>query len=305
MFFLGRIKRTKKKVVLGRKSWRENLIHKLLQDASDVEELIRMSLNHRTLAIAAAAILVTVTISGSTCNAAKRSKVYVPAKIIKGASITKGRAFYSSRIPEDTLAGIRLGRGARSILAKWGNPTRVTVGSTTSNVDTSNSQPAYTPAAANPYGTITQGLNAIAGMYGGQNMLPGLPGLPGVGTNAQQQTQSQSGGTTQSLTEEEVTWTYDLSNGVTLEFIITDGIITQITAGGVGPWKLSRTRSGLELGDTYKLVLWVSGYPESQKYVGRFLRVSYVNKSRALYTFINKKLVGVTIAMVPSEISLK
>ncbi len=121
--------------------------------------------------------------------------------------------------------------------------------------------------------------------------MPGMPGQPG-------QTPGRAG----ILSQEEVTWTYDLPSGITLEFILTDGKITQITAGGVGPWVASKTRTGLELGDTYKLVLWVMGYPESQKYSGRFLRVSYVNSNRVLYTFLNKKVVGITIALVPEEI---
>jgi len=78
-----------------------------------------------------------------------------------------------------------------------------------------------------------------------------------------------------------------------------------ITVGGVGPWGLSKTRTGLQLGDSYKLVLWVCGYPESQRYAGRFLRLSYVDKSRVLYTFLNKKMVGVTIALVQEELAQK
>jgi hypothetical protein len=112
-----------------------------------------------------------------------------------------------------------------------------------------------------------------------------------------------SGGESSSLRQEEVTWTYDLQNGITLEFIITEGTVTQITVGGIGPWGLSKTRTGLQLGDSYKLVLWVCGYPESQRFVGRFLRLSYVDKSRALFTMMDKKVVGVTIALVPQEIA--
>jgi hypothetical protein len=151
-------------------------------------------------------------------------------------------------------------------------------------------------------------LNMAAGMIGLQNPpmagLPGMPGMPAPGGVAPVQPQA-TGGTTSVLTQEEVTWTYDLNNGITLEFIITDGLITQITVGGAGPWSLSKTRTGLQLGDTYKLALWVCGYPESQKYVGRFLRISYVNKNRALFTFLKNKLVGVTIAMVPTELTLQ
>ena len=124
----------------------------------------------------------------------------------------------------------------------------------------------------------------------------GMPGAP----PAAAEVAPESGPST--IVSDEITWTYDLPSGITLEFIITDGLVTQITVGGQGPWKLSRTRTGLQLGDTYKLVLWVCGYPENQRYSGRFLRTSYVNKSRALYTFLNKRLVGITIAMVPQEL---
>lgn len=287
---------------------------------SQVEELGSMILIRRTSAIVAAAILVLAISAGSLWAAKGTGKLSVPKNIIKGSAVTTGRAFYKSPLPEDRLAGIRLGREAKEILAKWGNPSRVTVGTpqVEGAVTTPEGMPAYTPAAAtggfNPYASAAQGVNLAASMVGLQNpaMSPmgGLPTLPGIsgmnmpGTTTTQPQQA-AGGTTTVLTEEEVTWTYDLNNGITLEFIITDGLITQITVGGKGPWGLSKTRSGLQLGDTYKLALWVCGYPENQKYVGRFLRASYVNKSRALYTFLNNRLVGVTIAMVPNEITLK
>ena len=106
------------------------------------------------------------------------------------------------------------------------------------------------------------------------------------------------------LTYGEVTYTYDLPNGITLEFVLTEGIVTQITVGGVGPWAMSKTRMGIQLGDTYKLVVWVCGYPESQAYVGRFLRVSYISKGRVMYTFLGKKVVGVTISIEPDKLIL-
>lgn len=266
-----------------------------------------------------AAILIFSMAAGNLWAARGASKIYVPAKIIKGAAVTKGRAFYKTGVPENSLAGIRLGRGARDILAKWGNPSRITVGSPQSEDQAAASEggPAYTSAlpvsggAYNPYASAASGVNMAASMLGYQNSVIGtgstLPALPGVtmpGEAGSSQSQP-NGGSSAALTEEEVTWTYDLQNGITLEFIITDGLITQITVGGAGPWHLSKTRSGLQLGDTYKLALWVCGYPENQKYVGRFLRASYVNKNRALYTFLKNKLVGVTIAMVPTEINLK
>ncbi|MCE5323261.1 hypothetical protein LLG46_08090 [bacterium] len=286
---------------------------------SQTEELGSMFLIRRASVILAGAVLISSLASGSLWAAKGSSKVYVPAKIIKGSSVTKGRAFYKTGVPEDSLAGIRLGRPAREILGKWGNPSRVTVGSPQTDQNaTPEGGPAYTSAMPvaggtyNPYASAASGVNMAASMVGLQNPIMGttsggLPALPGMtmpGEGAPTQSQS-TGGSSAALSEEEVTWTYDLQNGITLEFIITDGLVTQITVGGAGPWGLSKTKSGLQLGDTYKLALWVCGYPENQKYVGRFLRASYVNKNRALYTFLKNKLVGVTIAMVPNDITLK
>jgi len=254
--------------------------------------------------LAVALVLALVT----TCGAAKRAvrsssgKVSVPATILNGSVETKGRAFYASKLPEDILAAIRLGRPANEVLRKWGNPSRITVGTTQSQGPAQNVSPTipgipYTPPQTNTFGG---GLTAGVGL---QNPpMGGMPGLPGMNAPCEMMPMPNNGGPVSTLTSEEVTWTYDLQNGITLEFIITDGLVTQITVGGQGPWGLSKTHTGLQLGDTYKLVLWVCWYPENQRYAGRFLRTSYVNKSRALYTFLNKKLVGITIAMVPSEL---
>jgi hypothetical protein len=248
------------------------------------------------------------------------SRLYIPSSMIAGSLVTKGRVFYRSTQPETTLGGIRLGRSANTILSMWGNPTRITLGTTQAEVASipqpSTAGPAYIPPGgglSSAYSSYMQGVNRAASILGMQTQpLPGLPGLeaPGMvppspqpGVTPQGPT---SGGETQLLSQEEVTWTYDLQNGITLEYIITNGIITQITVGGEGPWSLSKTRTGLQLGDSYKLVLAVCGFPEEpQRYVGRFLRVSYVEKNRVLFTFLNKRVVGITIAMVPQEIQNK
>jgi hypothetical protein len=257
----------------------------------------------RSLAIVWAAVLVLVVGSLGTCLAAKAKvtvskassgKVYVSPQMIKGSLVTGGRAFYAPTVYESTLANIRLGRPAKEVLVKWGNPTRITLGSVQGEAPK-----AQMPSASIPYAP-PGGLPFLDPMGG----LPGLPGLPAPGMPGSPGAPS-SGGESASLRQEEVTWTYDLINGITLEFIITEGLVTQITVGGVGPWGLSKTRTGLQLGDTYKLVLWVCGYPESQRFVGRFLRVSYVDKSRVLFTFLDRKAVGVTIALVPQEIAGK
>lgn len=275
--------------------------------ASYSEESRSMVLFKRASAVLAAAILVCV-MSSNLCLGAKAniSKVSVPKNMVQGSALTTGRSFYKTNIPEDSLAGIKLGRKATDILSKWGNPSRITVGSIQSEVAKVPSTQAgvpYIPSGNDPYASLSNSLNNAVNVMGGNGS--SIQKLPSFGPDGGQPVpgpdSSNTGGSTAMLTQEEVTWTYDLPSGITLEFIITDSYITQITVGGVGPWGLSKTRTGLQLGDTYKLVLWVAGYPESQKYVGRFLRLSYVEKNRALYTLLNNKIVGITIAMVPQE----
>jgi hypothetical protein len=122
-----------------------------------------------------------------------------------------------------------------------------------------------------------------------------MPGFPG----AEQQQQVV-------LVEQEVTWTYDLQDGTTVEFIISgSGRVIQITVGGDRPFTLSKTSKGIKLGSYYKDVIFNYGYPESHSYVGRFLRASYAEDHRVVFTFYGpgaqevKKVVGITIALKP------
>lgn len=290
-----------------------------LNVASYFEELESMVFFRKASALLAVAVFAFLSVSTVLAATATTTKVSVPSNIVKGSLVTSGRAFYRTTVPEDTLAGIKLGRKAQDILSKWGNPTRITIGSVRAQVQqVQNAAPMqpgipYTPSDGNPYADLQNSMNRafdklnVAPAGPGGLSLPTLPGLGQPGAGMPQPGAPMPGQSptpqTSTVEQEEITWTYDLPNGITLEFIVTDGIITQITCGGVGPWGLSKTRSGLQLGDTYKLAIWVAGYPEAQNYVGgRFLRLSYVEKNRALYTFLNNKIVGITIALVPSEL---
>lgn len=278
------------------------------------EESGSMLLYRRTPVIATAAIVLSMLVP-IALHAAGTSpgKVSVPSRILLGSSVTKGRSFNRPTMREDTLGGIRLGREAREVLSKWGNPTRIVVGGGGGEEAAPGAPggPAYTPAGGNPYASLTAGVNMAAGMLGLQNSpggpmaggLPPLPGYPAPNTSPLPNAGPASGGAA-NLSEDEFTWTYDLQGGITLEFVVTDGLVTQITVGGTGPWGMSKTRTGLQLGDTYKLVWWVCGNPESQRFVnGKYLRVSYVNANRVVYTLLKNRVVGVTIALVPQDIT--
>lgn len=135
--------------------------------------------------------------------------------------------------------------------------------------------------------------------------MPSLPGLPGFGMGVP--TLPGAGGPTDAsglpgqqapAIEQQVTWTYDLSDGTTVEFIISEtGHVVQITVGGERPFALSRTSKDIRLGNTYKDVVLRYGYPEGHSNAGRFLRASYADKHRCVFTFLGKKLVGITIAL--------
>jgi hypothetical protein len=215
---------------------------------------------------------------------------------------------------ERTLAGLQLGRPASTVLKKYGNPTSIRVGTValTATVQTpfgmADGGPGANPfAGANPYARAMQGLaneaglgpmNPLAPNYAAPPLEGGLPPLPGIGGPPGTSAPMMTGQQTAAITQQEVTWTYDLAGGVTLEVIVAEGgIITQVTVGGAAQWKSSRTSKGIQLNSTYKDVIYRYGYPEAHTQAGRFLRMSYVDRDRCMFTLLNKRVVGVTIAL--------
>ncbi len=236
---------------------------------------------------------------------------------------------------ELTLAGIRLGGPAQTVLKRFGNPTRTTVGTVTvgsayvasgiPGMPGTQATPGMGPMAA--LSGLTTGYADMLNSAMGGGQLPGLPGMsapgmssspslpvPGLPTTGGMPMSSgmpglpgmlgtldgMQGG--QVYTEEQVTWTYDLANGTTLEFIVSEsGRVIQITVGGDQPYAGSKTSKGIVLGSYYKDVIFKYGYPERHQPIGRFLRVSYADKHRAVFTFLGKKLVGITIALKPEN----
>jgi len=219
---------------------------------------------------------------------------------------------------EMRLAGLQLGRPAITVLKKYGNPTRISVGTVavSATLQTPASQAprgTYNPYNPyNPYGSfagsggVAEGGLAPASPFAPELAPPApgaLPPLPGIGGppmpgGTPAPTPGASGQQTATITEQEVTWTYDLPGGVTLEVIVAEGgIITQITVGGAAKWAASKTSRGIQLNSTYKDVLYKYGYPEAHTQAGRFLRVSYVDKHRCMFTLLNKRVVGITIAL--------
>ncbi|HUV03668.1 MAG TPA: hypothetical protein VMX94_01015 [Armatimonadota bacterium] len=197
------------------------------------------------------------------------------------------------------LAGIKLSGSALIVIQKYGNPSEVRVGAAAM---AQAAGPAYTPGMPSP---------ALGGMPymtpEGSSMpympstaaspafgIPTLPGFPGA--------PSQPGAPTlqagQIVSAPEVTWIYKFPRNKTLEFIISpDGRVVQIAAYGVD-WPGISTAKGIRLGQTYKDVLLKYGFPESHERAGVELIAKYPETHRALFTFVGKTLVGITIALM-------
>ncbi len=206
--------------------------------------------------------------------------------------------------PERQLAGIQLGRPAIAVLKRYGNPTRIIPGSTARPTGGQETQITPAPAASRlPAMPGTLGDLGIPDPFAAGAM-PGVPlgGLPtGPLTPGYGPTPPPGGAQQQTVTEQTVTWRYEFPSGISLDVTVNaGGTVTQVTVAGRSAWPLSRTSRGIRLTNTYKEVLYKYGYPENHESLGAFLRISYLNRSRAVFTFQGKTLVGITIAL-PSE----
>ncbi|MDO8684162.1 MAG: hypothetical protein Q7N50_11840 [Armatimonadota bacterium] len=210
---------------------------------------------------------------------------------------------------ERQLVGVSLGAPMTTVLKKYGNPKMVLIGAASAS---------GTPGVAIGPGSEAQRPSALTGMASsmsevrsmakgsvgspyaglgvglGPGALPGLSsvgGMPGAPGGAADPNASASGA-------EDIRWTYEIPKGPTLEFIVNQGVIAQITASGSKPWPGSKTSKGVGLCDNYMKVLLTYGYPDKQEYVGRYLRVSYLQRSNIVFTLRDSStVVGITIGL--------
>lgn len=112
--------------------------------------------------------------------------------------------------------------------------------------------------------------------------------------------------------QQEVTWIYNRkvnNNLVTYNFLIgANGNVVQIMVTGYKGGN-SRTKRNIALGSTYKDVVALYGYPESQSIVGRTLVASYRTRAHVEFQFLpetpqsnplatGNKCIAITIATV-------
>lgn len=179
------------------------------------------------------------------------------------------------------LAGIKLGRSALTIIQKFGNPSEIQVGA--------RSQVEGQPGAQAQPVMPGMGMPGAEGMgMPGMDMGMGMPGMTGPMAGLQPQKRGPP----------EVIWIYRFPKNQTLEFIISpDGRVMQIAAYGV-QWPGLSTALGIRLGDTYRDVVLKYGFPEAHDKNGIELIAKYSDKHRAVFTFVGKTVVGITIGLM-------
>jgi hypothetical protein len=138
---------------------------------------------------------------------------------------------------------------------------------------------------------------------GGPPMLPpvgGAPGAPGYGGGYGDPggAGAGAGGLTVTGVGNGAEWIYNRPGGVTLAFIINeDGRVAQISVSSSKPYPAARTSRGVGLGADYSRVLMKYGYPERQLVGGYFVEAYYPKNHHAAFTFVQGKLVRITIAL--------
>ncbi|MHB1000625.1 MAG: hypothetical protein ACYC27_15400 [Armatimonadota bacterium] len=205
------------------------------------------------------------------------------------------------------LAGVKLGQPAITIIQRYGNPQEVRIGS--SSQTTTSTMPGMA-------GGMPGGMPMMPGMAGGMPAMPGLAGgmpggmpgmlggmppmptMPGMAGGMPAMPGMTGGTQSTTTTNTEVTWVYKFSKGRMLEFIInSQGRVLQISAYGA-EWAGLSTGMGIKLGNSYKDVIRVYGWPEKHENKGIELIVKYPETKRVLFTLVDQTVVGITIALM-------
>ena len=199
---------------------------------------------------------------------------------ILGITSTAQAAAYR---PEQSLLGIKIFDRANVVLKKFGNPSRIITGS-------SSSQSGAPQPQGPQQGPMTNGaLPALP--------MPGAPGAPAPELNGGQPANGQTPGAS-TPQPSQVVWEFDLRNSIIVNVTLSnDGRVVQISVSGMrDPTAL--TSRGVTLGSPYITVLGKYGYPESQDTAGSILTALYSEKAHCAFQFMNNKVVSITVAAV-------
>ncbi len=232
--------------------------------------------------------------------------------------------------PERSLAGVKIGGPAWQVLKIYGTPTRVETSTFTPGLDQSQMAPAAGAMAlpspvqfglpASPPGGAPDAPPPVAGgaptnlggalstafggdqmglfggnMGGGFGAAPVVPAAPVPGAAM---TGMQPVAPPRAITK----YYYDYASGPSLVFTIgRKGLVEQIDAFAPWPWRAALTSRRINVGSTYKQVVAVYGYPESQRTnPDGTLVMDYSEKAHVAFTLMGSKLkvVGVSVALV-------
>jgi len=227
-----------------------------------------------------------------------------------------------ARAVEHSLLGIPIYSPAKTVLQKFGNPTRVLPGAPTNAPLTAGAATGAYPGAPGAGGIGPLPPMAMGGPprgFGGPPMMGGAPGSmpgefapPGMGfapggmpfgrppgmtgpnmPTGGAQTPDQAGEL--AYQNKEATYIYDKPNGLTYAFLLSpSGRVIQITVAGYKD--AARTSRGIALGSTYSAVLSKYGFPEQQAVEGDTVFLSYASRAHVAFQLIHNKVVSIMVA---------
>jgi len=187
--------------------------------------------------------------------------------------------------PEQSLLGIKIFDRANVVLKKFGNPSKIITGSSSSSQS----------GAAQPQNT-QQGPMMTNGALPALPM-PGAPGAPAPELNGGQPANGQTPGAS-TPQPSQVVWEFDLRNSIIVNITLSnDGRVVQISVSGMRDPSAVTSR-GVTLGSPYITVLGKYGYPEGQDTAGSILTALYSEKAHCAFQFMNNKVVSITVAAV-------
>jgi len=237
--------------------------------------------------------------------------------------------------PERSLAGIVIGRPASQIFAKYGNPTRVDVGTYTPTMEQMPGMPTdggvaglgalpsptsfglpsspgglEAPPSPTMPGPSSSMMGPSPGSLSGQfgnlanslfgGVQPSMP-TPGMGSAAPFGGVPQMGQPGMQVPRRAVTkYYYDYATGPSLVFTVGyKGLVEQIDAFAPWPWTPAKTSKGINVGAKYTHIIARYGYPDEQKQnPDGTLLMDYRDKAHCAFTMLEGRVVGVSVALV-------
>lgn len=219
---------------------------------------------------------------------------------------------------ERSLAGVRLGTRATTLIKQIGQPTEIQLGAGAAAAGGGGLEGGgFGAAAENPFGAAMPAPPPMPGglpMPGGPPMpggapMPGASPFPGAlppvsGGNpfGPSPAGGDMGGADQGAGSLAVTYVYRNFKGHKgFDFVVQideDGRVVQLVGTSLRPVPGIYTSRGVGFGSTYSTVLNKYGWPQAHTAAGNFIQTSFQDTAHVAFQFLNGRVVRIVVAEV-------